>query len=152
MTAVRALDHLTVDPDHAWDAVLKHDRRFDGRFVYAVRTTGIYCRPSCASRRPNRRNVDFFSHPDAAEAQGFRACLRCRPRGVAAEDADLRAVRLASRTLDARLDAPPTLAELGTAVGLSPWHLQRVFKRVVGVSPREWVEARRVERLKRGLR
>ncbi len=152
MTTVRALEHLTVDPDHAWDAVVKHDRRFDGRFVYAVRTTGIYCRPSCASRRPNRRNVHFFSDPDAAEAQGFRACLRCRPRGVAAEDADLRAVRLASRTLDARLDAPPTLAELGTAVGLSPWHLQRVFKRVVGVSPREWVEARRVERLKSGLR
>jgi AraC family transcriptional regulator, regulatory protein of adaptative response / methylated-DNA-[protein]-cysteine methyltransferase len=152
MTAVRALDHLIVDPDHAWDAVVKHDRRFDGRFVYGVRTTGVYCRPSCASRRPNRRNVHFFSDPDAAEAQGFRACLRCRPRGVAAEDADLRAVRLASRTLDARLDAPPTLAELGTAVGLSPWHLQRVFKRVIGVSPREWVEARRVERLKSGLR
>ena len=152
MTAVRALDHLIVDPDHAWDAVVKHDRRFDGRFVYAVRTTGIYCRPSCASRRPNRRNVHFFPDPDAAEAQGFRACLRCRPRGIAAEDADLRAVQLASRTLDARLDAPPTLAELGTTVGLSPWHLQRVFKRVVGVSPREWVEARRVERLRSGLR
>ncbi|MGE5232403.1 MAG: bifunctional DNA-binding transcriptional regulator/O6-methylguanine-DNA methyltransferase Ada [Deltaproteobacteria bacterium] len=152
MTAVRALDHLAVDPDHAWDAVVSHDRRFDGRFVYAVRTTGVYCRPSCASRRPNRRNVHFFPDPDAAEAHGFRACLRCRPRTVAPEDADLRAVRLAGRTLDARLDAPPTLAELGTVVGLSPWHLQRVFKRVIGVSPREWVEARRVERLKSGLR
>ena len=152
MTALEALEHSTVDPDNAWEAVVRHDRRYDGRFVYAVRTTGVYCRPSCASRRPNRRNVHFFADPTAAEAEGFRACRRCRPRAVAAEDADLRAVRLASRMLDARLDAPPTLAELGTEVGLSPWHLQRVFKRVVGVSPREWVEARRVERLKTGLR
>jgi AraC family transcriptional regulator, regulatory protein of adaptative response / methylated-DNA-[protein]-cysteine methyltransferase len=152
MTALKALEHSTVDPDHAWEAVVRHDRRYDGRFVYAVRTTGVYCRPSCASRRPNRRNVRFFADPTAAEAGGFRACRRCRPRAVAAEDADLRAVRLASRTLDARLDAPPTLAELGSEVGLSPWHLQRVFKRVVGVSPREWVEARRMERLKSGLR
>ena len=152
MTALEALEHSTVDPDHAWAAVVRHDRRYDGRFVYAVRTTGVYCRPSCASRRPNRRNVHFFADPAAAEAGGFRACRRCRPRAVAAEDADLRAVRLASRTLDARLDAPPKLAELGTEVGLSPWHLQRVFKRVLGVSPREWVEARRVERLRSGLR
>lgn len=152
MTALRLLEHLTVDPEQAWEAVVHHDRRFDGRFVYAVRTTGVYCRPSCASRRPNRRNVHFFAGPADAEAEGFRACRRCRPRTIATEDADLRAVRLASRTLDARLDAPPTLAELGTEVGLSPWHLQRVFKRVVGVSPREWVEARRVERLRSGLR
>jgi AraC family transcriptional regulator of adaptative response/methylated-DNA-[protein]-cysteine methyltransferase len=152
MTALEALEHSTVDPDNAWEAVVRHDRRYDGRFVYAVRTTGVYCRPSCASRRPNRRNVHFFADPTSAEAEGFRACRRCRPRAVAAEDTDLRAVRLASRMLDARLDAPPTLAELGTEVGLSPWHLQRVFKRVVGVSPREWVEARRVERLKTGLR
>ena len=152
MTALEALEHSTVDPDNAWEAVVRHDRRYDGRFVYAVRTTGVYCRPSCASRRPNRRNVHFFADPTAAEAGGFRACRRCRPRAVAAEDADLRAVRLASRMLDARLDTPPTLAQLGIEVGLSPWHLQRVFKRVVGVSPREWVEARRVERLKTGLR
>jgi AraC family transcriptional regulator of adaptative response/methylated-DNA-[protein]-cysteine methyltransferase len=152
MTALRLLTHSTVDPEQAWEAVVHHDRRFDGRFVYAVRTTGVYCRPSCASRRPNRRNVHFFADPADAEAEGFRACRRCRPRAVAAEDADLRAVRLASRALDARLDAPPTLAELGTEVGLSPWHLQRVFKRVVGVSPREWVEGRRAERLRIGLR
>ena len=152
MTAVRTLEHSTVDSDQAWAAVVQHDRRFDGRFVYGVRTTGVYCRPSCASRRPNRRNVHFFVDPDAAEAEGFRACRRCRPRAVAGDDADLRAVRLASRALDARLDTPPTLAELGSEVGLSPWHLQRVFKRVVGVSPREWVEARRVERLRSGLR
>ena len=152
MTALKALEHSTVDPDNAWEAVVRHDRRYDGRFVYAVRTTGVYCRPSCASRRPNRRNVHFFADPTAAEAGGFRACRRCRPRSVAAEDADLRAVRLASRLLDARLETPPTLARLGTEVGLSPWHLQRVFKRVLGVSPREWVEARRVERLKTGLR
>jgi AraC family transcriptional regulator of adaptative response/methylated-DNA-[protein]-cysteine methyltransferase len=152
MTALRLLDSSTVDPDLAWDAVIRHDRRFDGRFVYGVRTTGVYCRPSCASRRPNRRNVHFFADPTAAEAEGFRACRRCRPRAVAVEDADVRAVRLASRTLDGRLDAPPTLAQLGSEVGLSPWHLQRVFKRVVGVSPREWVEARRAERLRRGLK
>jgi AraC family transcriptional regulator of adaptative response/methylated-DNA-[protein]-cysteine methyltransferase len=160
MTAVTLVKHTTTEhapaehratDDRAWAAVRARDRRFDGRFVYAVRTTGVYCRPSCGSRRPKRANVLFFADPASAEAGGFRPCRRCHPH-VAADQSDVRAVRRACALLDARLDRVPTLERLGAEVGLSPWHLQRVFKRVVGVSPREYVEARRAERLRVGLR
>ena len=133
-----------------WAAVLDRDAASDGRFVYAVRSTGVYCRPSCPSRRPNRRNVRFFATPQAAEAEGFRACRRCRPRE--AETEQVRRVRRAQRYLDEHLDETVTLERLGEAVGLSPYHLQRTFKRVTGVSPRAWAGARRMERMKTQLK
>ncbi|HEU5171603.1 MAG TPA: bifunctional DNA-binding transcriptional regulator/O6-methylguanine-DNA methyltransferase Ada [Gemmatimonadales bacterium] len=137
--------------DESWRAVTERDARFDGRLVYAVRTTGVYCRPSCGSRRPRRDNVVFFPAPEAAEAAGFRPCRRCHPRDTrAGGDAD--AVLRACRLLDDRLEQPPALRALGAAVGMSPWHLQRRFKQIVGVSPRNYVEARRAERLREGLR
>src|SRR5512132_3398413 len=134
----------------AWAAVIARDRRHDGEFVYAVSTTGVYCRPGCPSRHPLRRNVRFFATPDDAETAGYRACLRCRPR-EGATPAD-RAVQAAQAYLERHADERVTLAVLAREVGLSPHHLQRTFKRVVGVSPRQFAAALRADRLKHALR
>ena len=134
----------------AWAAVIARDRTHDGEFVYAVSTTGVYCRPGCPSRHPLRRHVRFFGSPDGAEAAGFRACLRCRPR-EAGTPAD-RAVEAARAYLETHADERVTLADLAREVGLSPHHLQRTFKRVVGVSPRQFAAALRADRLKHALR
>ena len=134
----------------AWAAVIARDRTHDGEFVYAVSTTGVYCRPGCPSRHPLRRHVRFFGSPDGAEAAGFRACLRCRPR-EAGTPAD-RAVEAARAYLETHADERVTLADLAREVGLSPNHLQRTFKRVVGVSPRQFAAALRADRLKHALR
>lgn len=134
----------------AWRAVETRDAGADGRFVFAVRTTGVYCRPSCPARRPRRENVTFYATPAAAEAAGFRACRRCRPASVHPAPAVQR-VELAVEYLDEHLDDAVTLAELGHEVGMSPTHLQRTFKRYLGVSPKEYVRARRLERLKSRL-
>src|SRR5947209_756678 len=110
-----------------WQAVLEHDRHFDGRFFYGVKSTGIYCRPSCPSRRPkSETGVQFFADHVAAEIAGFRACLRCRPREVSAQIAMVERV---SRILRDRADKGVTLEELAATVGVSPFHLQRTFKR-----------------------
>ena len=138
-------------PDEAWTAVLERDARFDGSFVYAVSSTGVYCRPVCPSRRPRRSNVAFFPGPDAAEAAGYRPCRRCRPRTGAPSPA-ARAVERARAHLDEHLDERVTLERLARVALLSPSHLQRTFKRHLGVSPREYVEARRAERLKHELK
>ncbi|MFQ5784534.1 MAG: bifunctional DNA-binding transcriptional regulator/O6-methylguanine-DNA methyltransferase Ada [Alphaproteobacteria bacterium] len=135
-----------------WAVVNGRDARFDGAFVYAVASTGIYCRPSCPSRRPQRRQVVFFDLPEAAERAGYRACRRCRPRETPAQDARCAAVRRACRLIEAADERAPTLAEIGAEVGLSPHHLQRSFKRLVGVSPRQYADARRLDRLKTRLR
>jgi AraC family transcriptional regulator, regulatory protein of adaptative response / methylated-DNA-[protein]-cysteine methyltransferase len=137
-------------PEEAWAAVLRRDPDADGRFVYAVSTTGIYCRPVCAARRPRREHVSFFVDAAAAEAAGYRACRRCRPEhgGTSSTAA---CVERALAYLDARLDETVTLEELGRAVYSSPFHLQRSFKRLLGVTPREYVRARRAERLKARL-
>jgi AraC family transcriptional regulator, regulatory protein of adaptative response / methylated-DNA-[protein]-cysteine methyltransferase len=140
-----------IDPTQAWNAVEGRDSRFDGRFVYAVSSTGIYCRPSCPSRRPNRRSVSFFGGPEDAERAGYRACRRCRPKAAGPTDPE-RSVERARAWLDAHLDEPVTLAELGEAVGLSPWYLQRTFKRLTGLTPKEYASARRLERLKTQLK
>lgn len=140
-----------LDPAAAWAAVEARDSRQDGRFVYAVASTGIYCRPSCPSRRPKPQGVTFFPTPDEAEGAGFRACRRCRPRSAGPTDPE-RAVERARAWLDAHLDEPVTLAGLGEAVGLSPWYLQRTFKRLTGLTPKEYAGARRVERLKSHLK
>jgi AraC family transcriptional regulator of adaptative response/methylated-DNA-[protein]-cysteine methyltransferase len=147
-------DHQDVDAARAWAAVVARDRSADDAFVYAVRTTGVYCRASCPSRRARRENVAFYADSRAAESAGFRACLRCRPtEAVTPEPA---AVTRARAHIDAHLesrgDAPLPLAELAAAVGMSPAHLQRTFTRVVGLSPRAYRDARRVARLKERLR
>jgi AraC family transcriptional regulator of adaptative response/methylated-DNA-[protein]-cysteine methyltransferase len=133
---------------HKWQQVLARDARQDGRFVFAVRTTGIYCRPSCPSRRPRRDSVEFFAGPDEAERAGYRACLRCKPTEVSSQ---AQYVARARQLLD-HANRGVTLAQLGRRVGLSPFHLQRLFKRATGLSPREYQRARRMQQVKSGLR
>lgn len=137
-----------LDDERCWQAVLEKDVTQNGRFVYAVRTTGVYCRPSCSSRRPNRVNVAFFVQPGAAELAGFRACRRCRPLET---DAQVTLVEQACRYLEANLNSSPTLSELSSQIGSSPFHLQRVFKRITGISPRQYADALRMGQLKKGL-
>ncbi len=135
-----------------WAAVLARDPAFDGAFVFAVATTGIYCRPSCPARRPRRENAAFFAGPAEAERAGYRPCRRCAPDRGGPEAARLEAVRRACAFIDAHDGRPPTLAALARHVGLSPAHLQRLFTRTLGVSPRAYAEARRTARLKAHLR
>jgi AraC family transcriptional regulator of adaptative response/methylated-DNA-[protein]-cysteine methyltransferase len=130
------------DPARAWKAVVARDAASDGRFVFAVSTTGVFCRPSCAARRPKRENVSFFASPAEAEAAGFRACLRCRPAS-SEPPAAVRAVQRAVAFLETNADAPVPLSVLARAAGLSPFHLQRVFKKLVGVTPKRYADARR---------
>ncbi|HZD24735.1 MAG TPA: Ada metal-binding domain-containing protein, partial [Alphaproteobacteria bacterium] len=141
--------------DDKWQAVSERDAAADGRFVYAVTSTGVYCRPSCGSRRPKRENVRFFEIPEAAEQAGFRACKRCHPERQAAADPQLERVRQACRYIDGRLEAedgPPTLEEIAAEVGGSPHHLQRSFTRLLGVSPAAYADARRLALLRQGLK
>ncbi len=127
---------------------MARDARQDGRFVFAVRTTGVYCRPSCPSRRPRRDSVEFFAGPTEAERAGYRACLRCRPTEVSSQ---ARYVMRARQLLD-NAEGVVTLAELSRKIGLSPFHLQRLFKRATGLSPREYQSARRIQQVKHDLR
>jgi len=140
----------TLTPDRRWRIVLARDRRYDGAFVYAVRSTGIYCRPSCASRRPRRGQVTFFPIPEAAEREGFRACRRCRPGDAPGSDPAVALVREACRVLDAA-DAPP-VDTLARRLGQRPHGLLRAFKRVLGISPQQYRDARRVARFKHELK
>ncbi|HEU4321822.1 MAG TPA: bifunctional DNA-binding transcriptional regulator/O6-methylguanine-DNA methyltransferase Ada [Roseiflexaceae bacterium] len=134
-----------------WLALEGRDPQFNGVFVYAVRTTGVYCRPTCTSRRPRRENVAFFAAPDAAERAGYRACRRCDPR-AAALDPHVALVAQICRFLEEPREGVPTLEELAARFALSPAHLQRTFKRIAGVSPRQYADAHRAERLRTGLR
>jgi AraC family transcriptional regulator of adaptative response/methylated-DNA-[protein]-cysteine methyltransferase len=136
--------------DQLWDAVLAREARAD--FVYAVRSTGVYCRPSCPSRRPKRESVAFFSTPDLAEVAGFRACLRCKPRQGATLPTGLAQVRDACAFIAAHADEPITLAQLARRAGTSPFHLQRTFSRIVGISPRAYQDALRARRFRSDLR
>jgi AraC family transcriptional regulator of adaptative response/methylated-DNA-[protein]-cysteine methyltransferase len=133
-----------------WDAVRRRDRAMDGRFVYAVATTGVYCRPSCAARPARRENVSFFADGAAATRAGYRACKRCRPDGPGRAEEQAAAIARACRLIDAA-EAPPPLAELAAAVGLSRFHFHRLFRETTGLTPRGYAAARRAERLREGL-
>ena len=149
-TAFERPEHL--NDTARWTAVLAHDRGADGRFVYGVRSTGVYCRPSCPSRRPRRDRVRFFDAPGEARAAGFRACKRCQPDEVApAADPWIEKIRRACVYLST-VDGHPSLATLAARFGGSPYHLQRNFKRLVGVTPREYAEACRLRKVKGTLR
>ena len=141
-------------PDHdaRWQAVLARDRAHDGEFVCGVRTTGIYCRPSCPSRRPQYGNVVFFPLPEVAEQAGFRPCKRCSPHLQPVEDPQLQMVRRVCREIEDASESRPTLARLGQRLGVNPHHLQKTFKRIVGISPHEYADARRLGTLKDRLK
>jgi AraC family transcriptional regulator of adaptative response/methylated-DNA-[protein]-cysteine methyltransferase len=135
-----------------WRGVLARDRQLDGTFVFAVRSTGIYCRPSCPARRPTRKQVTFFPLPEAAERAGFRPCRRCRPQDAAARDSQAGLVRRVCHWIEASDNGAVSLPDLAAEAGVSPSHLQRTFKRLMGISPREYAEARRLQGLKTRLR
>ena len=140
--------------EERWQAVTERDRRFDGEFVFAVRSTGIFCRPTCPARRPRRENVVFFTVPAEAEGAGFRPCLRCRPVGNVRNEQHEELVQQVCRAIEAKLDVEEniTLEELGADLSVSPYHLQRVFKKMLGITPRQYAEMKRVEKLKAGLK
>ncbi len=149
-----AQETLGMQGEDCWQAVLARDVRFDKRFVYAVRSTGIYCRPSCPSRRPRREQVVFYPLPEAAQRAGFRPCRRCQPE-VARRNRQAELVERICRAIEASLEGsegPLTLAALSAQAGVGPHHLQRSFKRVMGITPRQYADARRLGRLKTRLR
>ena len=119
------MDDMEQVSEERWQAVATRDARFDGAFVYAVRSTGIYCRPSCPSRRPRRPHVAFFPLPEAAEQAGFRSCLRCRPRTVGLRDPQAERIQQVCRYIADHLDEPLTLARLGRVAGAAP-HLSLI--------------------------
>ena len=136
--------------DPRWKAVLARDAAHDGEFVFAVSSTGVYCRPSCAARRPRRENVHFFLLPDLAEQAGYRACLRCRPKSSHGNtEAD--AVKSICRFIEQHLDEPLTLNRLGKEFHQSPFYLQRRFKAALGITPRAYADSCRLRLLKRNL-
>jgi AraC family transcriptional regulator, regulatory protein of adaptative response / methylated-DNA-[protein]-cysteine methyltransferase len=136
--------------DRCWEAVVARDSRRDGEFFFAVSTTGVYCRPSCAARRPRRENVRFFRTPEAAEQAGYRACLRCRPRAFTG-NTESDSVKAICRFIEQHLDEPMTLGRLAKEFHQSPFHLQRRFKAVLGIAPREYADSCRLKMLKRNL-
>lgn len=138
----------TIENDIYWQSVLAKDARFVGIFVYGVRSTGIYCKPTCPSRRPGREQVAFFQTCEAAEAEGFRACLRCQPRVDEARDPRVEMVLRVCHAIEARVDAAPSLEELGQQLNVSPQHLQRTFKNITGITPRQYVAAHRLKKFK----
>lgn len=133
-----------------WAAVLDRDPRFDHEFVYAVRSTGIYCRPTCPSRRPRREQVTFFGTTQEAEHAGFRACRRCHPdrNGTSTQDVVARVCRYLEQNAERRI----TLGELSRISGYSGFHLQRMFKKALGISPRQYAAGHRLQDLKSHLR
>src|SRR6201987_1911767 len=137
---MKAASDAPFDADRAWRQVQTRNASGDGQFVYAVETTGIFCRPSCPSRRPSRQNVRFFANADAAMAAGYRACRRCHPAG---EHAEAETVRRLGDYLDRHVDRVVTLQELGRLTAMSPFTVERVFERVLGVSPRHYQIDRR---------
>ena len=134
-----------LNEEKCWEAIGAHDASQDGQWVYSVKTTGVYCRPGCASRLPLRKNVTFYRTNEEAEAAGFRPCKRCRPNESSAADRHIAAVERACALIRGR-DTLPNLAELASAAGISRYHFHRVFKQITGATPRDWGKAHRLGR------
>ena len=152
MTTAQETAITSLDPQQLWNAVMSRDAAYDGKFIYAVRSTGVYCRPVCPSRRPRPSQAVFFAAPDDARRAGFRPCLRCRPDTPNA-DADL--TRRACDYIDAYLaahDALPPVPEICAAAGASASRLRRIFRRATGLTPAQYARARRLDRFKSMLR
>jgi len=147
-----ALRLETNNQDEFWQAVVAKDGRYDGQFVFAVSSTRIYCRPSCPSRRPARERVSFFELPAAAEQAGYRACLRCEPQRARLTDPQIEMVQTICRHLDSAEATELKLADLAEKTGVSVFHLQRTFKGVMGISPRQYFTAKRFGQFKSRVR
>jgi AraC family transcriptional regulator of adaptative response/methylated-DNA-[protein]-cysteine methyltransferase len=134
-----------------WQAVLARETASDGKFVFAVSSTGIYCRPSCPAKRPRRENVTFFRRPQEAEGAGYRECLRCRPKSASGNPRQ-ELIKSVCRYIEQHLDEPVTLAQIGAEFRLSPFHLQRTFKSVLGITPKEYANSCRIRGFRQNLK
>lgn len=155
-TMTRIEERVTAEAENAlrWQAIERRDKAADGRFWYSVATTGVYCRPSCAARRPRREHVAFHLSPAAAESAGFRPCKRCRPNEAGPVDRHAAMVAVACRSIEHAVeDGEPTprLADLAAAAKLSPFHFHRVFREAVGITPRGYAAAQRAQRVREEL-
>jgi AraC family transcriptional regulator, regulatory protein of adaptative response / methylated-DNA-[protein]-cysteine methyltransferase len=142
------LQMTTSNANQKWSMVLARDAKADGRFVYAVKSTGVFCRPTCPSRRPRRENVEFFNSPAQAQQAGYRACRRCTPLE---RNPQSQKVEAACRYIDDNLDLTLSLTAISRHVAISPFHFQRMFKRILGISPREYQQARRAGKFRQAL-
>jgi AraC family transcriptional regulator of adaptative response/methylated-DNA-[protein]-cysteine methyltransferase len=136
--------------DPRWAAVLSRDVRADGQFFYSVRTTGVYCRPSCAARAARPENIAFHASAEAAEHAGFRPCKRCKPDQTSLPEQQAALITAACHAIE-RAETAPMLQQLASAAGLSPFHFHRVFKRVTGVTPKQYASAHRARRVRHEL-
>ncbi|MGB4990956.1 MAG: bifunctional DNA-binding transcriptional regulator/O6-methylguanine-DNA methyltransferase Ada [Pyrinomonadaceae bacterium] len=141
---------MSMETDVLWRAVETRDARFEGAFFFGVKTTGIFCRPSCSARKPKRENVEFYEGIERAELSGFRACLRCKPKQTKGYDPQVEAVLRACEMLSD--ENTLSLDDLSSKLGLSPSHFQRTFKEIIGVSPKKYAEAKRMDKFKDELR
>ncbi len=144
------MNPVAIETDPKWRAVLERDASQDGRFFYSVRTTGVYCRPSCASRRANPANVRFHSSAAGAEAAGFRPCKRCRPNEATSERRQAALVAAACRSIDSA-EGPVTLVSLAQAAGLSPYYFHRLFRASTGLTPKAYESGKRMEQARNSL-
>jgi AraC family transcriptional regulator, regulatory protein of adaptative response / methylated-DNA-[protein]-cysteine methyltransferase len=143
--SARNLEPATADS--RWDAIISRDPAADGSFFYGVRTTGVYCRPTCPSKRPRRANVEFFATGEAAEKAGFRPCKRCTPRQAAQREKHARKVAEACRLIE-QSEQAPDLNTLARNAGLSPYHFHRIFKAATGLTPKAYATAHRARRMR----
>ena len=150
--ALKATTTTQSAEDELWQAVIAKDARYDGQFVFAVKSTRIFCRPSCPSRRPHRERVIFYSLPEAAEHAGFRACLRCHPKRARVLDPQIERVQTVCRELESSGGESVKLSDLAIKTGVSLFHLQRTFKSLMGISPRQYLEAKRFGNFKTSVR
>ncbi|MEE3663989.1 bifunctional DNA-binding transcriptional regulator/O6-methylguanine-DNA methyltransferase Ada [Brenneria sp. g21c3] len=147
---MKFVDKPHQNDDYRWLAIQTRDKAADGSFIYAVKTTGVYCSPSCASRQPRRENVVFFASAQEAQAAGFRPCKRCRQGMISREDQHAKQIAQACRILEQAAKAPQ-LQALAKSVGLSPFHFHRLFKTLTGVTPKQYARAQRQQQLRKQL-
>jgi AraC family transcriptional regulator of adaptative response/methylated-DNA-[protein]-cysteine methyltransferase len=151
MLMSETIEQARLDEERCWEAVLARDSQVDGTFVFAVHSTGIYCRPSCPARRPRRENVSFFQRAEEAASAGFRPCRRCQPEQTVLPDPQAELVAQICQYIAEHFDESLRLVDLSEHFHLSPYHLQRTFKRVTGVSPRQYAESCRLRQFKARL-
>ncbi|WP_152393533.1 bifunctional transcriptional activator/DNA repair enzyme AdaA [Paenibacillus guangzhouensis] len=137
-------------PDEQWQAILQNNADYDHQFYYAVKTTGIFCRPSCKSKPPNKDNVSIFRNADEALSAGYRPCKRCKPTGQRLPDAEW--AEQISRFIDGNFQHPISLQMIADTCHGSPYHLHRIYKRVTGYTPAEYIHQKRLETAKESLR